>query len=91
MTQLDQLLHQEVSSWVAHRDLDTRTWASLPTIRQAAATATKGQVDPSAQEVLKTLGPQVADYEGIPPHRSRGRGHRLQRGGHGRQAGRDLA
>ena len=65
MTQLDKLLHQEVSSWVQHRDLDTRTWASLPAIRQAALDTDQGQVNAAAQEILQTLGPQVKDFEGI--------------------------
>jgi len=65
MTQLDNLLHQEITSWIHHRDLDAQTWASLPSIRQAAARASQGQIDAGAQEVLTTLGPQLDAYEGI--------------------------
>jgi methyl-accepting chemotaxis protein len=63
MDQINQLLVQQVESWIGHRELDVARWASLPAIRDAG-------VDPAsnafyAEMVIQELASSVIDYEAI--------------------------
>jgi len=64
MQQLNQLVVNQIRSWMDHRELEVAQWSQLPDV-QAAVNAPQSPEAAAAEAVLRKLAQRTTDYEGI--------------------------